>query len=94
MPSFAEGYGLPVAEALALGTPVIAGDLPVYREFAGDIPTYVKVSDGDGWEAMIESFLEKSAEWERQRHALRQFTPPDWDAHFQRVDRWLGTATG
>ena len=94
MPSFAEGYGLPVAEALALGTPVIAGDLPVYREFAGDIPTYVKVSDGDGWEAMIESFLEKSAEWERQRHALQRFTPPDWDAHFRRVDRWLGTATG
>ena len=45
MPSFAEGFGLPVVEALELGTPVIASDLPVFREIAGDIPTYLDCSD-------------------------------------------------
>ncbi|HEY1413871.1 MAG TPA: glycosyltransferase family 1 protein, partial [Rhodopila sp.] len=32
MPSFAEGFGLPVAEAVAHGTPVLCSDLPALRE--------------------------------------------------------------
>ncbi len=34
MPSLAEGYGLPIVEALAANIPVIASDIPVFREIA------------------------------------------------------------
>ncbi len=34
-PSLAEGFGLPVAEALALGVPTVVSDIPVFREVAG-----------------------------------------------------------
>jgi glycosyltransferase involved in cell wall biosynthesis len=34
-PSFVEGYGIPIIEALTLGLPVIASDLPVFREVSG-----------------------------------------------------------
>jgi glycosyltransferase involved in cell wall biosynthesis len=44
-PSRMEGFGLPVAEAMAGGCPVIASDLPEIREWARDAPLYVPVGD-------------------------------------------------
>lgn len=91
MPSFAEGFGMPVAEALQLGTPVIASDLPVFREFAGTIPTYIDPIDGLGWEATIMNFTGDSLEHERQLQAMQGYRAPDWNSHFERVERWLAS---
>lgn len=40
MASFVEGFGLPLVEALQRGLPVIASDIPVFREVAGDFAEY------------------------------------------------------
>lgn len=39
-PTFAEGFGLPVAESLAHGRPVLARDLPVFREVSSPLISY------------------------------------------------------
>ena len=53
MPSLYEGFGLPVVEAFAAGAPVIASDLPVLREVAGDDALFVAKSDGEAWTAAL-----------------------------------------
>jgi glycosyltransferase involved in cell wall biosynthesis len=89
-PSFVEGYGMPLVEALTLGVPVIASPLDVFREIAGDIPDYVDALDGPGWVARIESFSDAGASARaNQLQRMAKFQTPTWDDHFSRVDALL-----
>jgi glycosyltransferase involved in cell wall biosynthesis len=89
-PSFAEGYGLPLVESLAAGTPVLASDLPVFREIAGLIPEYLDPLDGLGWQACIEAYSTPgSAPRVAQQQRMLGWQAPDWDTHFARVDAFL-----
>lgn len=91
MPSFAEGFGLPVIEALSLGTPVLASDLPVFREIVGDIPTFLSPQDEDAWTSQIRAFTGNAPERTRQVERMAQFRPPTWSRHFEIVENWLAT---
>lgn len=89
-PSFVEGYGLPLTEALGAGVPVIASDLPVFRELAGTLPDYLKPNDESGWARAIAEYagadsVARAAQLER----IKGFNPPDWRTHFERVEAWL-----
>ena len=89
-PSFTEGYGMPVLEALVQGVPVIASALPVFHEFARDIPEYVDPLDGRRWlEAIVDFAAPESALRRAQMHRLAEYRPPTWAAHFKAVDKLL-----
>jgi len=68
-PSSREGFGLPIVEAMACGTPVIASDIPALREVGGDAAAFCAVGDVNGWTETLASLLE-----ERQAH------PDRWSA--------------
>jgi glycosyltransferase involved in cell wall biosynthesis len=61
MPTRAEGFGLPLLEALALGVPAIASDLAVLREVAGDAAVWVPADDAPAWSAAISDLLADEA---------------------------------
>jgi glycosyltransferase involved in cell wall biosynthesis len=89
-PSFAEGYGMPLVEALSRGVPVIASDLPVFREIAGDVPDYLDPLDGKGWMARIEAFADPVSPLRAaQLKRLAGYSAPTWSAHFQVVEQFL-----
>ncbi|WP_018265887.1 glycosyltransferase family 4 protein [Methylosinus sp. LW4] len=90
MPSFAEGYGLPVVEALSLGTPAIVSDIPVFHEIAQERALFLSPIDGLGWKRAIEDFSTANS----PRHlaaidAARRFEAPNWTRYFERVESFL-----
>lgn len=89
-PSFIEGYGMPVVEALVLGVPVIANDLAVFREFSGDIPEYVSVDRPDLWLQVITDYTAPdSCMRAAQMVRMKNFEAPTWRGHFLKVDSLL-----
>ena len=90
MPSFAEGYGLPVAEALAAGVPVIASDLPALREMAGEVPEYADPIDGRRWTELVLDYAQPGgARREAQLARIAGYRPSTWAQHFKAVDAFL-----
>jgi glycosyltransferase involved in cell wall biosynthesis len=89
-PSFAEGFGLPLIEALAQKVPVIASDIPVFREIGKGIPEFVAPLDGQGWEQAIERYAHPcSAERTAQLERIKSTSIPSWDTHFSIFERCL-----
>jgi len=61
LPSEAEGFGLPLIEAMACGRTVVASDLPVLREVGGDAAIYCPVADVPVWINTVAGVLRESA---------------------------------
>lgn len=72
-PSLMEGFGLPALEALALGCPVIASDIPVFHEILGEYATYFNPRDPSDLNVKLTSALRAP----RKRVALGKYS---WSA--------------
>lgn len=71
LPSEREGFGLPVVEALACGTPLVASDLAVLREVGGTAAEYCPVGDAAQWGARVLTLL-REREADPSRWAARR----------------------
>lgn len=85
MPSFEEGFGMPVIEALSAGVPVICSDITAHREVGGPVPDYLDPLDGLGWLAIIDEYRGDSARRAAQLARLKMWRPPTWPQYFDIV---------
>jgi glycosyltransferase involved in cell wall biosynthesis len=81
MPSLYEGFGLPLAEAMAAGATCVASDLPALREVGGDTIRYADPNDPAAFAAAISAALDDRASASQRiaagRERVRRFR---WEA--------------
>jgi glycosyltransferase involved in cell wall biosynthesis len=90
LPSFAEGFGFPLIEALELGIPALCSDIPALRETGGTVAEFLDPLDGPSWRsAILDYAAPRSPRRAAQLARLSGWDPPRWEQHFAIVDRFI-----
>jgi glycosyltransferase involved in cell wall biosynthesis len=71
-PSRYEGFGLPAAQGMACGAPVLASDIPAHREVLGDAADLLSPDSPGAWTDAILRMVQDPARRDRLARAGRQ----------------------
>jgi glycosyltransferase involved in cell wall biosynthesis len=78
-PSWREGFGIPLLEAMACGCPIIASRIPSTLEVAGEIPHYFEPGSPDTLAVTLDRVATESPESSRKLAGLERVKRFSWD---------------
>ncbi|MEM1361049.1 MAG: glycosyltransferase family 1 protein [Pseudomonadota bacterium] len=84
-PSFVEGWGMPIVEALTASVPVIASDIDAFREASQGFATLLPAEDSAAWANAVRQAASVTPPAD-----LSGFKPPTWPTHFEKLEQSLG----
>jgi glycosyltransferase involved in cell wall biosynthesis len=88
-PSLVEGWGMPVVEALNLQVPVIASNIPAFKESSQGHAILLDIDKPEVWFDEIQRMLNDEIYRQQWVDKASVFKAPSWEAHFAAVDRCL-----
>lgn len=80
-----EGYGLPLVEAMSMGTPVVVTDMPIFKEVAQDAALYAHPDDAQEFAAQVRKLGERSVWDDYSRRAVQRAEFYSWERSAQQL---------
>ncbi len=78
MPTYAEGFGLPLVESLLKGVPALVSDIPVMREVGGDYAVYFDNQDENDFIRVVGGLLDDEARYAALREKVKYYRGVTW----------------
>lgn len=86
-----EGYGIPVAEAMAMGVPVVVSDIPVLHEVGGSGALYFTPEDPAEFAAQVQKLDSKALRDKQIAKATKQISQFSWDSSARKLLKAITT---
>lgn len=84
-PSHYEGWGLPIAESLSVGTPVVTSNAGACVEAGQGRAVLINADDLEGWKAAMNAFIDEPGYRERLLEPIKSYRAPTWEAFSESV---------